>query len=337
MHTILAVDDSKTNLKVLRELLSPAYTVLLALSADIALQYLQKKQVDLILLDIVMPGMDGMTALHVIKGLPGCAALPIIFLTASKRDTHTETQCLRLGACDFITKPVVPEVLLSRISRTLELEDYRKSLSERLQEKTLEAEALALQAINTIANTLDAKDPYTKGHSVRVAAYSEALARGLGWPTTNCARLRKIALLHDVGKIGTPDSVLKKVTRLSDKEFAKIKQHCEMGAHILKDITTMPYLAMGALCHHERFDGKGYPHQLHGCEIPEEARIIGIADAYDAMTSDRCYRHHLSNEEARQEIIKNFGRQFDPAMAEVFVRLLDDGTVKPLPKNFTLE
>lgn len=332
MHTILVIDDSKTNLQILRNLLGGEYTVLLALSGEVGVRYLEKRQVDLILLDLLMPGMDGKETLQAIRKRPGWAKIPIIFLTASGGG-QVEAECIRIGACDFISKPFVPEVLLSRISRTLELEDYRKALTQRLLEKTWEAENLALQAITTIANTLDAKDAYSKGHSARVAVYAEKLAGKLGWAEERCRRLRRIALLHDVGKIGVPDSILKKTSRLSEEEFLQIKTHSDAGATILKDISTMPYLAIGARFHHERYDGNGYPQGLRGEEIPEEARVIGVADAYDAMTSDRCYRRRMTNETARDEILANAGRQFDPHMAEVFAQMIEEGEISPIPND----
>lgn len=328
MYTILVIDDSKTLLRTIRSVLGPSYTVLPAISGEMGLRYLEKKPVDLILLDLLMPGMDGRETLRAIRSCPGCGDTPIIFLTAASNG-RVEAQCLKLGACDFITKPVISEVLMCRINRTLELEDYRKNLQGRLKEKTLELENLSLQAITTIANTLDAKDEYTKGHSARVAEYSVLLARRCGWPEERCAKLHRIALLHDVGKIGVPDDILKKTGQLSPEIFEMVKRHASIGAHTLKDIKTMPYLEMGAECHHERYDGKGYPHGLQGDVIPEEARIISIADAYDAMTSDRCYRPRLTADKVRRELLAGAGKQFDPELITLFVEMVDIGEVAP--------
>lgn len=322
MYTILVVDDNKTNLQVIRTILGDNYTMLPALSGEIALRYAEKKTIDLVLLDLVMPDMDGRETLQALRRIPTCRNVPVIFLTAeSKRDT--EIECLRLGACDFISKPFVPEILLTRIDRVLELEAYRKDLQGRLQSKSIELENVVLQTITTIANTLDAKDEYTKGHSERVADFCVALAHQKQWSNQECADLHKIALLHDVGKIGVPDAVLKKQEPLSDDEFIQIKQHTLIGANILKDITSLRYLSVGARSHHERFDGTGYPQGLKGCEIPEVARMIGIADAYDAMTSDRCYRTRLPNTEARKRLLQGAGAQFDPELVSLFVTMLD--------------
>lgn len=327
MYTILVVDDNKTNLQVVRNILGDNYVMLPALSGEIALRYAEKKKIDLVLLDLVMPEMDGRETLTALRRLPDCHSLPVIFITAdAKRDT--EVECLRMGACDFISKPFVPEILLTRIERALELEAYRKDLQGRLQSKAVELENVVLQTITTIANTLDAKDEYTKGHSERVADYCVAIAQQKMWSAQECADLHKIALLHDVGKIGVPDAVLKKQEPLSDDEFLQIKQHTLIGANILKDITTLRYLSVGARSHHERFDGTGYPQGLKGCEIPEVARIIGIADAFDAMTSDRCYRTRLPSDIARSRLLQGAGNQFDPDLVSLFLNLLDRGLVE---------
>lgn len=164
MHTLLVVDDSQTNLQMIRSVLGHKYALLLAVSGEMALRYAEKKMVDLVLLDLAMPGMDGRETLRALRMLPPCATVPIIYLTAS-RDQSVEVECLRLGACDFITKPFAPEVLTTRIERALELEGYRKDLMGKLQEKTKELEAVVLQSITAIATALDAKDEYTKGHS----------------------------------------------------------------------------------------------------------------------------------------------------------------------------
>lgn len=324
MHTILVIDDNKTNLQMVRSILEGTYAVLPALSGDMALRYVEKKKVDLILLDLFMPEMDGRDTLQALRQLPASAEVPIIFLTADNKQ-ETEVECLRLGAVDFITKPFIPEVLKTRIQRALELEGYRKDLQGRLHEKTIELENITLQTITTIANSLDAKDEYTKGHSVRVAEYSVALARAKGWSEDDCTVLHKVALLHDVGKIGLPDGVLKKDSPLTDEEFTKVKEHTLIGANILKDITSVRYLVVGARSHHERFDGEGYPEGLKGYEIPELARIICVADAYDAMTTDRCYRPRLSREESLHRLEIEAGKQFDPELIGLFIKLVREG------------
>ena len=207
---------------------------------------------------------------------------------------------------------------------------YRQNLQfmEDLEAQNVQTRLITMQTIMTIANTIDAKDQYTKGHSQRVAEYSAALATALGMSEEDVERIRYIALLHDIGKIGVPDAILNKPGRLTDTEFAVMKQHTVAGGDILRDISSVVDLDVGTKYHHERYDGKGYPEGLAGEEIPYVARIIGIADAYDAMTSNRVYRKRLSDEEVQAEIKRCEGTQFDPDMAEAFLRLLKDGQLK---------
>jgi diguanylate cyclase (GGDEF)-like protein/putative nucleotidyltransferase with HDIG domain len=201
---------------------------------------------------------------------------------------------------------------------------------EMLDEKSKQIQKMTFQAITTIANTIDAKDEYTKGHSQRVSEYSYILAKELGLSEEETENIRNVALLHDIGKIGVPDSVLNKPGRLSDEEFEIMKSHPVVGADILKDIHLLKDLDVGAKYHHERYDGKGYPCGLKGEEIPYMARIIGVADAYDAMSSNRVYRKRFSNKKIMEEIEKGKGTQFDPAIADAFLKLLREERLKNL-------
>jgi HD-GYP domain-containing protein (c-di-GMP phosphodiesterase class II) len=201
----------------------------------------------------------------------------------------------------------------------------------RLEKTSEEGKMMTLQTIRTIINTLDAKDEYTKGHSQRVSEYSGLLATELGLDKQDVENVKYIALLHDIGKIGIPDTILNKAGKLSDEEYETMKRHTLVGGDILKDIDAIDGLSVGAKYHHERYDGKGYPEGLKGEEIPYVARIIGIADAYDAMTSNRIYRGSMSNEEVYKEIKRCSGTQFDPDMARVFLKLMREGKLKNLP------
>lgn len=183
------------------------------------------------------------------------------------------------------------------------------------------------EAVRMLAVSIDAKDRYTNGHSNRVAAYSAALAEALGWPKEECYVLWEEALLHDIGKIGIPDSVLNKPGRLTVGEFDVIKSHTAIGGRILGNSTSLLSAADVARCHHERWDGGGYPAGLAGTAIPPHARVVSIADAYDAMRSDRIYRKGLTPERIRAELVAGSGGQFDPTYLEAFLRLVDDGTL----------
>lgn len=198
---------------------------------------------------------------------------------------------------------------------------YIKSIDD----KQKQLERVTLQTISTIANIIDAKDEYTKGHSYRVAEYSSLLAKELGYDDERVANVKYIGLLHDIGKIGIPDSILNKPGKLNDSEYAIMRKHAEIGGNILSGNNMINGMDEGAKYHHERYDGRGYPQGLKGEEIPEMARIIGIADSYDAMTSNRVYRKALSNETVIAELKRCSGTQFDPKLAEIFIKMVEDG------------
>ena len=199
-----------------------------------------------------------------------------------------------------------------------------------LNDKTAQIKNMSLQTITTIANMLDAKDAYTEGHSERVAIYSAQLARALGLEEGEVESIRKIALMHDIGKIGVTDNVLNKPGRLDDDEFEHMKLHTVIGGEIVKDINTIPGIYAGVRNHHERYDGSGYPDGLKGEEIPYIARIIAVADSFDAMTSNRVYRKHLDRQTVMSELERGAGTQFDPVIARKMIELLNSGEIKNL-------
>ncbi len=196
----------------------------------------------------------------------------------------------------------------------------------RIKARQNELRSLVEQSLEAFARTIDAKDRYTNGHSMRVAAYSRELARRMSLPEEQQENIYYIALLHDIGKIGIPDEILNKPTKLTPEEFAKIKTHPAIGGEILKSFTALEGSAQGAKYHHERYDGTGYCEQLAGTDIPLVARIIGIADAYDAMSSNRCYRNALTSEQIESELRNGSGTQFDPAIVPYMLAMIDDGT-----------
>ena len=315
---ILIVDDDRLTLSTAQNLLGEMYKVVAVNSGKQAYKYLDRHTPDLILLDINMPDIGGFEVMRTLQADKRWSKIPVIFLTAD-RSSETEVECFRVGACDFISKPFEPQIMMSRIKSTLELDGYRKDLQRRLDEKTREMERITIQAIMTVANTVDAKDDYTKGHSMRVAAYAELMAQRLGWPEEEIQNIYYVAMLHDVGKIGVPDAVLNKPFRLTDLEFRLIKGHTIMGSEILKDFKMFPNVNVGAKYHHERYDGKGYPEGLKAESIPIVARIIGLVDSYDAMTSNRVYRRRLSDDIVMEELRKGKGTQWDPDLVDIFL------------------
>lgn len=319
MYSILAIDDSSFHLRVIKEMLADHYEVFPAISESIAFRYLEKKKPDLILLDVVMPGMDGREIFKKLKVNPEYSDIAVIFLT-SQNDRITEVECFELGAYDFIPKSVDGDVFLSRIRKALNIKEHGKKLQKKLDEKTKALESASLVSVNAMAALVDARDTYTKGHSERVATYSVMIAENMGWNRLETKNLYEVALLHDVGKVGVPDCILLKSTDLTSEEMVIMKRHTIIGADILKDFTAFTELELGARYHHERFDGKGYPEGLKGTEIPLLARIICVADSFDAMSSNRCYRKRLSRDKIRQELLRGSGKQFDPEVVFAFLK-----------------
>ena len=325
---VVVVDDDIMNLKMAGRILSTNNMRLTALkSGQALLDYIKENETpDLILLDINMPGMDGFETLKKLREQEaGQEEIPVIFLTAND-DEDSETRGLSLGAMDFIKKPFVPEVLTLRVRHIIDLIRLQRNLSQEVEKKTEENEKLFMHVVHSLADAIDAKDTYTNGHSGRVAKYSKEIARRYGYSEKAQSDIYMMGLLHDVGKIGVPDAVINKPAKLTDEEFAMIKNHPAMGSRILKNIKEMPALATGARWHHEKYGGGGYPDGLSGNDIPEEARIIAVADAYDAMSSRRSYRDVLPQEVVRGEIEKGKGTQFDPKFADIMLSMIDEDT-----------
>lgn len=330
---ILVVDDDTSNLKMASRILSEEKMRVSCLkSGEDAIKFLNVNRPDLILLDVHMPGMDGFETIAAIRENKKTSDIPVIFLTADD-ESDTETRGLKAGAMDFLKKPFVPEVLLLRVRHTIDLIRLQTDLSCEVKKKTQEImaqhekmERISIQIVKTLSGAIDAKDTYTNGHSTRVADYSQKIARKAGLSEEVQNNIYMMGLLHDVGKIGIPDAIINKPAKLTDEEYNVIKKHPVIGAKILENITEFPKLITGARWHHERYDGKGYPDGISAEEIPMEARIIAIADAYDAMSSRRSYRDVLPQAQVRTEMEKGKGTQFDPELAEVMLKMIDEDT-----------
>ena len=329
---ILVVDDDKMNLAIVHKMLGIRYDVTCVSSGMDAISYLNNNVPDMILLDLHMPEMNGLEVLEKIREQDNLSDIPVVFLTADN-DRKTEIDIFKAGAMDFIQKPFIAEVVIQRISRILELYHYQKSLQQEVDRKTAELREsnrkvtnVLSQMIMALGSAIDAKDAYTNGHSERVARYSGELARRMGKSTQEINDIYYVGLLHDIGKIGIPDYIINKAGKLTEEEYELIKNHPNIGADILSSITEMPGISFGAHWHHERFDGKGYPDGLAGEDIPEVARIICVADAYDTMTSKRVYRDILPQKVARDEILKGRGTQFDPVIADYMLEMIDEDT-----------
>ena len=321
---IVVVDDDSTNLLLAEKILQrQKLKVSTFSSGEALLEMIKEQKPDLILLDLMMPGKDGVETFRLMKREFADACPPVIFMTADE-STESESKCLELGAVDFIKKPFTPDVLTLRVRHTLELVHLQRNLSDAVARKTKENERLSMHVVQTLAEAIDAKDKSTNGHSTRVAEYAREIARRYGYTLKQQEDIYMMGLLHDVGKIGIPDSVINKPGKLTPEEYETIKMHSRVGARILRKIEEMPKLVEGARWHHERYDGKGYPDGLVGESIPEEARIIAVADAYDAMSSRRSYRDILPQEKVRSEIVEGKGTQFDPGFADIMLAMIDE-------------
>ena len=330
MKKILIVDDDDINLKVASKILKPFNKVISVPSGKMALDYLTKDTPDLVLLDVHMPEMDGFEVFEQIKTNYSEKDIPVIFLTAD-HDRDTEVKGFEAGAYDFIAKPFIAEIMIKRVNRILEFTSLKKDLQKEVERQTAVAierqqmfERLSVQVMKTLASTIDAKDKYTNGHSSRVAEYARMIAARDGKSLKEQDEIYFMGLMHDIGKIGIPDGIINKTSGLTSEEYDIVKTHAQIGSDILQNITEILSISSGARWHHERYDGKGYPDGLKGEEIPEVARIIGVADAYDAMTSNRSYRDIFTQEKVRQEFLKGKSTQFDPHFADIMVQMIDE-------------
>ena len=327
MDWVAVVDDEEFNRKTVSRTLKKHDYIVTELSSGTELLdfiFVKGNRPDLILLDIMMPEPDGFETLKRLQaGSSEADRIPVIFLTGEGSD-ETEMKGLKMGAEDFIRKPIYPDVLLHRVSHIIELARTHRSMAQEIERRAAQIDSLSRHVVQTLAEAIDAKDTYTNGHSDRVAIYSKEIAKRYGYSEKEQEEIYMMGLLHDVGKIGVPDNVINKTSKLTDEEFALIKVHPEIGDRILKKVKEMPKLSIGARWHHERYDGTGYPDGLKGEDILEEARIIAVADAYDAMTSHRSYRDILPQEVVRSEIEKGKGTQFDPKFADIMLQMIDE-------------
>jgi len=330
---ILIVDDDSSVRDVISVLLTEeGYAVTAVASAQAALDAAQLGEHSLAISDVRMPGKDGFWLLERMRELHPDTA--VIMLTAFG-DTEAAVECLRNGAADYLLKPPKVTELIRAIERALgrrrlELarQRYRRSLEDRVREKTAELsrtlhdlQSTYSQTLWTLVAALDAREHETSDHSQRVVRYTLAVARRLGIAERDLPDIGRGALLHDIGKIGVPDAILLKPAKLTQEEWTEMRKHPQIGFNILKSVDFLGVPAQIVLAHQERYDGRGYPHGLSGDAIPIGARIFAIADAFDAMTSDRPYRKAGSREAARAEIAKFAGTQFDERCAEAFLSM----------------
>jgi len=307
---ILIVDDEPNNLQLLKQVLNEQYQLLFATNGVKALEAAAKHLPDLILLDIMMPGISGYETCERLKANSVTKDIPVIFVTAMG-EVEQEMQGFDVGGVDYIQKPISGPIVLRRVKTHLSLVHVQEL------EKSQKA------AIYMLGEAGHYNDTDTGNHIWRIAAYSRALAEAAGWPEQMLDLLEFAAPMHDTGKIATPDNILKAPRKLTPEEWVVMKQHSEAGYNILRksDAPLFRMAAEIARYHHEKWDGSGYPFGLSGEAIPESARIVAIADAYDALTMKRAYKEPWSIEDSMAEIIGKSGSQFDPRLVNLFEKV----------------
>lgn len=323
---ILIVDDEATIREVLvRTFSERGFQCETASNYEEAIGKLDASQYDAAMLDIMMPGKSGVDLLKSIMEIERDMAVVMVTAVA---DAQTAIGAMRLGAYDYVTKPFnLVEVVMS-IERALEKRElllanrnYQEHLEETVKEKTDELRDTFIGAILSLAEALDAKDPYTNGHSKRVTDISEVLAAEAGLGLKMVEKIRLAGTLHDIGKIGVSENILNKNGKLTDEEFDIIKTHPARGEKIVEPFVRDDEIRAIIRHHHERYSGGGYPDGISGDDIHIGARIMGVADAYDAMTSDRSYRKAMTPDKAKSQLLANRGSQFDPEIVDLFFKV----------------
>ncbi len=310
---LLLVDDEPTNLQVLRGVLQTDYRLFYARDGEKALALAHSERPDLVLLDVMMPGMSGHQVCAALKADPATAGIPVIFVTALS-DAQDETLGFDLGAVDYIAKPISAPIVKVRVRTHLSLVRV-----EELRETRLEI-------VQRLGRAAEYKDNETGMHVLRMSHYAQVLARAVGFDDKEAEDLLNAAPMHDVGKIGIPDHILRKEAALTDAEWAVMRTHPLIGADIIGEHRS-GMLSMArrvALAHHEKWNGAGYPHKLAGEAIPLEARIVAVADVFDALTSVRPYKPAWSVEDAVALLRRESGVHFDPGLIDPFIHCLPE-------------
>ena len=329
---ILIVDDELGPRESLRMILQWDYNVVTVDGGKSALQALKRESFDLVILDIRMPDINGIDLLAEIKRL--CPDMEVVMITAYA-SVETAANALRFGALDYLIKPFQADAVKEAVEKGLarskanrsiqskleELELTNRSLEEEIEQAYQNIQKHYLETVRSLVSAVDAKDSYTKGHQERVAMFSMLLGAELELTAQEMGVLQQAAMLHDIGKIGIKEHVLLKKGPLTPEEFEMIKKHPLIGSKILSPVESLKDVISLVIHHHERYDGKGYPRGLAGEEIPLGARIIYVADAVDAMLSNRPYAMAKRPEEVREELRRNSGTQFDPRVVDAALRI----------------
>ena len=321
---VLVIDDADDSRALMTLMLKPRYDIRTAANGAEGLQAAaQEPRPDIILLDVMMPQIDGYEVCRRLKTEPSTADIPVLFIT-SNSDPKDETRGLLLGAADFLTKPVSPPSALLRVATHLALRDRQRHLEELVAARTKELVGTRVQLVRRLARAMEFREGGLTNRVARVCQYVKLLGAGCGLRPADCERLADAAPLYDIGKLGIPEAILRKTDALTEREWAEVRKHPQIGAEIIGQHAD-PLLAMArvmSLTHHERWDGAGYPAKLAGEAIPLPGRIIAVADAFEAMTATQRHREPRSVEQAAAIIIGEAGKQFDPAVVAAFRKVL---------------
>ncbi len=324
-QTILIVDDEPANIDLLVECLKDDYNVKAATRGERALRIARSGEPpDMILLDIMMPEIDGFEVCRQLKADLSTRHIPIIFITA-KIGLDDEIKGLELGAVDYITKPISPPIVQARVHTQLALYDQNRVLDGKVREQTAQLHETRLAIIRRLGRAAEYKDNETGLHVIRMSHYAAILGRAIGMDERNVELLLNAAPMHDVGKIGIPDSILQKPGKLTPEEWDVMRTHAQIGADIIGDASGSELLEMArvvALTHHEKWDGSGYPNGLAGKDIPCAGRIVAIADVFDALTSVRPYKPAWPIAKALDLLRDSSGSHFDPSLVPVFLEVM---------------
>jgi putative two-component system response regulator len=323
--SVLVADTSKINLEILEEILDPFYQVIACSDPQEIEKQAKLHKPDLILIEIHLGEVSGYEVNRVLKSDSKTRAIPVIFITAADQP-EIEEKALEEGAVDFLTKPLRPTLVLARIKTHLLLADRSHLLEEQVAEKTREVLETRLDIIQILGKAAEFKDNETGSHVHRIGLYSEALARGYGFEPENCGLIRHAAPMHDIGKIGIPDSVLLKPGKLNELEWQIMQTHTTIGKDILENQTSTLLQAARIIAyqHHEKWDGSGYPSKLKGDDIHIFARIVALVDVFDALSSKRPYKEPWPLEKTLQLIKAERGIQFDPHVTDIFFENLNE-------------
>lgn len=321
--TILVVDDTPENIDVLDGILKDEYRIKIATNGRMALKIAEKTLPDLILLDVMMPEMDGYEVCERLKENPLTRRIPVIFVTAKDQE-NDEKRGFEVGAVDYVTKPISGVVVKARIKTQLALFNQNRELEKKVDNKTKELNETRLEIIKKLGRAAEYKDNETGMHVERMSRYCKVIALEHGFSEKEAELLLNAAPMHDIGKIGIPDSVLQKPGKLDNDEWNIMRTHCKIGAEIIGEHSSelLKIAKTVASQHHEKWNGKGYPRGMKGDEINLYARIVAVADVFDALTSKRPYKDEWSVERAVNLIKEESGEHFDPQIVKSFVNQL---------------